>query len=430
MKSGAHATHPADVGGNPTNEKMDTEQVAHHQWEKEVRVMVDTMYKGTWDRMRKMMEALPQDVYTAATYYERWALALIKILIEEKAISHEELLLKLGYTGTEEGPPSEPMYKAGDTVKVKKEYAHKTPWERPHLRTPGYIFGAEGVVERVCGSFPCPSLLAVGVRGNTASLYRVRFKQADLWEAYEGTHDDTIDVEVYESWLMPPSNDEHDKRRKTEAIKKNPHDYAKYSEGEKPQYQRVIEALKTVLMDKGHITLDALRGKVEAMDIDEIPPHGVEMCVRAWQDPEFKRLMLEDSQAAMKQTGLDESGSTTDEHKHGTLLVVVENTPDVHNVVVCTLCSCYPTKLLGKPPAWYKSVSYRSRVVKEPRTVLSEFGTTLPKNKTIRVHDSTADMRYLVLPERPAGTEDFTSEQLAGLLTRDALVGVTVPLNQ
>jgi nitrile hydratase len=148
------------------------------------------------------------------------------------------------------------------------------------------------------------------------------------------------------------------------------------------------------------------------------PARGAKVVAHAWADPAYKARLLADGNAALEEIGLDRGLYK---------LVVVENTPSVHNVIVCTLCSCYPRWLLGLPPDWYKSRNYRSRVVREPRTVLEEFGLELPGDVTVRVHDSTADMRYLVLPARPAGTEGWSEEQLAALVTRDTMVGVAVP---
>lgn len=141
------------------------------------------------------------------------------------------------------------------------------------------------------------------------------------------------------------------------------------------------------------------------------------MVARAWIDPDYKARMLADGARAAEEIGLDVGPLK---------LVVVENTPSVHNVIVCTLCSCYPRMLLGLPPDWYKSRSYRSRVVREPRVVLAEFGTLIPNDTQVRVHDSTADMRYLVLPMRPQGTEHWSEAELARLVTRDSMIGVAV----
>ncbi|HTO48980.1 MAG TPA: nitrile hydratase subunit alpha [Burkholderiales bacterium] len=179
-------------------------------------------------------------------------------------------------------------------------------------------------------------------------------------------------------------------------------------------YRRMQAAVEELLILKGVVTAADVDGEVEAM-ASRSPARGARMVAHAWVDPDYKARALADASAAAEAIGL-EVGPLR--------LIVVENTPDVHNVIVCTLCSCYPRMLLGIPPEWYKSRAYRSRVVRDPRTVLAEFGTQIPDGVRIRVHDSTADMRYIVLPMRPAGTEGWSEERLAGLVTRDSLIGV------
>lgn len=176
-------------------------------------------------------------------------------------------------------------------------------------------------------------------------------------------------------------------------------------------------AVRELLIDKGILSAEDIRRQVEDMDA-RTPALGAKVIARAWVDPEFKRLLLTDGNAACEALGLERGPYK---------LVVVENTDRVHNVIVCTLCSCYPRWLLGLPPDWYKSRAYRSRVVSEPRTVLREFGTIIPDDVVVRVHDSTADMRYLVLPRRPQHTEGWSEEKLAALVTRDAMIGVACP---
>eukprot|EP01060_Flectonema_neradi_P007791 TRINITY_DN15502_c0_g1_i2.p1 TRINITY_DN15502_c0_g1~~TRINITY_DN15502_c0_g1_i2.p1 ORF type:complete len:430 (+),score=83.61 TRINITY_DN15502_c0_g1_i2:50-1339(+) len=420
--------NPADVGGDGTPDAINAEAEPHHLWEKEIRIMTETVYKGPWDRMRKEMESLDDAVYRTATYYERWALALIRILISDNVIEHKELLLALGYdSDIEKKTSSEPAFKPGDKVTVNSQFHLNTPWDRPHIRTPGYLFGKQGTIERICGDFPSPTLQALGISNTPSPLYRVTFHQKDIWPEYEGSSTDTIEAEIYESWLQVPGN-ESEPEQVPEPVKKSPHDYLKHSENENPRYLRVVEALKVTLLNKGLITSDGLRSDIEKSEnIDEIPVHGIDMVAKAWTDPAYEELLLKSPKDAMAQFGIHSSGSTTSEHK-APLLIVVKNTDEVHNVVVCTLCSCYPTVLLGKPPSWYKSISYRSRVVRQPRQVLEEFGLRLPSTTSVKVHDSTADMRYLVLPMRPAGTEGYTLDQLKALITRDCLVGVTVPV--
>ena len=182
-------------------------------------------------------------------------------------------------------------------------------------------------------------------------------------------------------------------------------------------HHKMLEiAVRELLIAKGILTADEVREAVERMDARG--PHlGAKVVARAWVDPAFKARLLKDGSA-----GAEEAGVQMDQP---TRLIVVENTPAVHNLVVCTLCSCYPRMVLGIPPDWYKSRAYRSRAVREPRAVLAEFGTQLPDSTTVRVHDSTADMRYLVLPMRPKSTESFDEAKLAALVTRDSMIGVT-----
>ena len=176
-------------------------------------------------------------------------------------------------------------------------------------------------------------------------------------------------------------------------------------------------AVRELLIEKGIVTAAALDMAVSDMDA-RTPSRGARVVARAWTDPAFKQRLMTTGTAAVEEMGIA---------IEPTILVVVENTAHVHNVVVCTLCSCYPRMLLGLPPDWYKSRPYRSRVVNEPRTVLREFGTELGPDVTVRVHDSTADMRYMVLPMRPSGTAGMSETELAELVTRDSMIGVSVP---
>ncbi|MEV5176991.1 nitrile hydratase subunit alpha [Streptomyces flaveolus] len=176
------------------------------------------------------------------------------------------------------------------------------------------------------------------------------------------------------------------------------------------------EALEQLLTERGLIDPKTMDGIITTYETNVGPLNGAKVVAKAWTDPEYRRRLLEDGTAAIKELGF--SGA------QGEHIVVVENTATTHNVVVCTLCSCYPWPVLGLPPSWYKDPAYRSRVVKEPRAVLSEMGLDLDDGVRITVHDSTAEVRWLVLPERPAGTEHLSEEELVPLVTRDAMVGV------
>ena len=182
-------------------------------------------------------------------------------------------------------------------------------------------------------------------------------------------------------------------------------------------FQLMEMSLRELLVEKGIVTNEQVDATVEDMR-NRTPERGAKVVARAWVDAGFKQRLLENGTKACEELGLDVPALK---------LLAVENTPQVHNAIVCTLCSCYPRMLLGIPPEWYKSRNYRSRMVREPRSVLSEFGLNIPETTQIRVHDSTADMRYIVLPMRPKGTEGWSEERLAALVNRDSMIGVAVP---
>ena len=179
-----------------------------------------------------------------------------------------------------------------------------------------------------------------------------------------------------------------------------------------------VRAMEALLVEKGVLTEAEIQDNIAYMD-SRSPANGARLVARAWVDEDFKARLLSDAKAAAKEVGL--------EPDHPAEIVVVENTPEVHNLIVCTLCSCYPRSILGRPPDWYKSFEYRSRAVREPRTVLREFGFEMTEDVRVAVHDSTADVRYIVLPMRPPGTSGMDEAELAGLVTRDCLIGTGVP---
>jgi nitrile hydratase subunit alpha len=183
-------------------------------------------------------------------------------------------------------------------------------------------------------------------------------------------------------------------------------------------YAARIRAIESLLLEKGVLTEPEVQDGIAYMEARS-PANGARLVARAWVDPDFKELLLSDGKAAAKELGMDP--------EHPAEFVVVENTREVHNLIVCTLCSCYPRAILGRPPDWYKSFAYRSRAVREPRAVMREFGFEPHEGVEVLVHDSTADVRYMVLPMQPPGTEGMDEEELAGLVTRDSLVGVNVP---
>jgi len=179
-----------------------------------------------------------------------------------------------------------------------------------------------------------------------------------------------------------------------------------------------VKALESLLVDKGLIDPQALDELVDTYETKVGPRNGAQVVAHAWSDPEYKKRLLEDGTAAIAELGFT--------GMQGEDMIVIENTPEVHNMLVCTMCSCYPWPVLGLQPVWYKAAPYRSRAVSDPRGVLKEFGVEMPSDKEVRVWDSTAEIRYMVLPERPAGTEELGEEELAALVTRDAMIGVAL----
>jgi len=187
-------------------------------------------------------------------------------------------------------------------------------------------------------------------------------------------------------------------------------------DGELTEHMVMAEAVEQLLIDKGIFSADEMRRMLEQIDAKS-PAEGARMVARAWLDPDFKARLLEDVNAAAKELNID-AGLVP--------ILAIENTHALHNAIVCTLCSCYPKFLIGLPPDWYKSRNYRSRMISEPRAVLAEFGTMIADDVEVRVHDSTADLRYMILPMRPQGAEGLDEEALAALVTRDSMIGVTV----
>lgn len=196
------------------------------------------------------------------------------------------------------------------------------------------------------------------------------------------------------------------------------HDHTPIANGDEPMAAIRARALQELLIEKGVLRAEEIRAGIDWL-VSRTPADGARLVARAWVDPEFKQRLLSDARSAALEFGLDPGPSP--------VVVALENTATVHHMVVCTLCSCYPRGLLGPPPAWYKSLPYRSRAVSDPRGVLAEFGLEIGDDVELRVVDSTADIRYLVIPCRPPGTDQLSEEQLAELITRDCMIGVAQP---
>ena len=264
-----------------------------------------------------------------------------------------------------------------------------------HTRLPRYVRGHTGVVEFVQPPSVLPDTNAHFQGENPQYVYTVRFDSHELWGA--DAEPFALTIEMFESYLEKTGMTMSESTDRIPASLRT-------------------EALEQLLTERGLVDPKVLDAIITTYETNVGPLNGAKVVAKAWTDPEYRRWLLDDGTAAIRQLGF--IGRQT-EH-----VVVVENTATSHHVVVCTLCSCYPWQLLGLPPSWYKDPAYRARIVREPRKVLSEMGLELADDVRITVHDSSSEVRWLVLPERPAGTEGLSEEQLVPLITRDAMVGV------
>ncbi|KAI9011813.1 nitrile hydratase [Hyaloraphidium curvatum] len=459
---------PHDVGGltwaDYAKMPLDLRDHVKAHWEKEMDVLLGLLwYKKMMniDQLRRGIEYLEPEAYATWTYYGKWAASMTRILVEKGAITQEEIDAELGPTQSED----KIAFNVGDRVTVKPELT-KSRWRKPHLRTPGYIYGCTGIVERVAGVFPNPEVGAFRTSHKIMSpLYRVRFNLKDVWpENPDGENNNTtIDVEIYQHWLVPASSaaapapaparsahahshegHSHDGHSHGGHSHDHDHDHdhdhaggdhghkheeraqveqaAVDKEGEPHPEQTLAAALLNLCVAKGIVTREEIRSSIDQQDTQYAGMTAGPMLVaKAWVDPEFRERLVKDCKAASAELGLKTTTGAEPE------MVAVLNEPGRHNVVVCTLCSCYPRAVLGFPPDWYKSRTYRSRMVRNPRALLAEaFDLVIPESTELRVHDSNADLRYIVIPERPAGTEGWSEEKLRSLVTRDTMIGVAV----
>jgi nitrile hydratase len=478
---------PHDVGGQASllQGPLDISGRAPAFWECRTHALLVELAateKITVDELRRGIEELDEQRYRSWGYYDKWAVSIATIALERGLLTEEELDDALG----RDRGGAATSFAVGDPVRVLHDTPGAVRWRRPHLRCPGYVFGAVGVVERFVGVFDDPEFVAFRGSGPQQPLYRVRFTHAALgWGGEEaaGTAStvaaSTVDVEVYGAWLeaadarqlaeddaaaaalptlqaaaeceqqqqQQPDRSTADSGRLGHAhgharararAREHEHEHGSRYEVEaraveagvaETPGERLSEALVVALTRNGNLDASRLQvaiSKVEQLAAPEFSSGGAalgpRLVARAWVDAGFRRALLEDAQRALAECmGVDATNATAP-----TKLIAVANQADTHNLVVCTLCSCYPLSILGLSPSWYKDVKYRARCVRAPRALLAEFGTALPEGTAVRVHDSTADCRYLVLPERPIGTEEWSEAELAALVTRDSMIGVTL----
>ena len=426
--------------------------------------------------------ALHQEVaklqgYADWGYYDKWAAALAKVLLKAGLIKLRDFDRALG------GPPQDcKPFKVGDKVWIRHTVCGDptSQWRRPYLPIPGSTSGLQGTVESRLGQRSDDSFFALRAELGleVASMQDMYLVQFDLESVLKGNAlsgadlpQKVVTVEVFESWLTcmepeppspasraPHSSVKAPKRRQLrqslKTLAQDMHDFrarhqgsqgehethephgshvhlprslveqaAVEKEGKESPGQRVTEALLQLLTAGNIIVMSAVSRAMEVIDSVGVRPLGPRIVARAWVDPGFRQLLLEDAHAAIRTLGYEATNSTS-----AVTVKVVESTPMVHNLVVCTLCSCYPVTLLGLSPAWYKSREYREQAVRRPRELLKEsFGLDVPEEVDLRVHDSNSELRYIVLPLRPAGTEGWAEDELASLVTRDAMIGVAMP---
>ncbi|CAB9513024.1 Nitrile hydratase subunit alpha [Seminavis robusta] len=505
-----------DVGGLQAlmGETIDLSDPTLTDWEQETHALLIVLIQNGYfvtDELRRHIESMSAPHYIARSYYCKWSTAMALGLIERGVISYSELddELLAGQSLDDSTASDNPAFSIGQRVRVKPEQS-MARWRKPHLRSPGYIFGVAGVVDSYEGRFADPSYKAfqsmILVNNDNEDskverkdhLYRVKFRQQDVWPEGQGlnsnTHSDdsmeesdTVTVEIYENWLcessqddkvtnweMDPTNALHDSHSPSSDHHHHhhhnhdhDHDHEHLPRAELEQQAVDLEARimcssagtgtggidqknnndssEAVVGDRLSAALIALLSKperlgpnlqtdlrklIDAMESLRLRGDGTTLVVKAWMDSDFEARLLEDAAAAAMEFNIQTINATAP-----TKLKVVKSElpsatqPGVHNLITCTLCSCYPLSLLGLSPKWYKSRSFRARAVREPRAMLQDsFGLELPPDQwKIRVHDSTADLRYLVLPPRPPGTEDWTEEELRQLVTRDTMIGVALP---
>ena len=446
---------PHDLGGSPQIlGSVPVGAIELEVWERECHalfaVLASKGFVGT-DELRRSIENLTPLQYAKWGYYEKWTAAMVTLLLDKGILKDEKLRVALfGETSNNNNSNNnnsqDSLFQSGDMVRVKS-YQQGVEWRRPHIRTPGYVYGVNGRVVDVCGIFGDPSFLAFGIECPDIYLYRVEISMQDLWPE-QSSSKDTLSVEIYEHWLEPSNSDkghdfpeaallnhDDDGRDCSDHHHHHHHDDEDHSHDPRPLVERraaekegpprpgkeLFRALFQVVLEQSLVTTEEIRSMIEYLDSAGTNLLGRDLIVRAWKDPEFAERLLDDAASAALELGIQTANPNAP-----TVLTVVQNTPKEHNLVVCTLCSCYPSGLLGIAPSWYKSSEFRARAVREPREVLEEFGTSLPPGQSIRVHDSTADHRYLVLPQRPKGTENWSEEDLKELVTRDSMIGASV----
>jgi nitrile hydratase len=303
-------------------------------------------------------------------------------------------------------------FNIGDQVLIRQAYPPG------HIRTPYFIRGRVGKIVKILGEYANPEELAYGRNGQPLqSVYSIKFLQKDLWLNYSGMLNDTVIVEVMENWLEKHKNSQKPSNKKPYCNQLPKHSELSNAESSDiSKHVIMAKAVEQLLIKKGLISSNEMKKMIEKID-SQSPAEGARLVARSWIDPDFKARMLNDFRTTAQEIGIDIGPIQ---------IIAIENTNILHNAIVCTLCSCYPKFLIGLPPEWYKSKNYRSRMIFEPRTVLAEFGTKISDKVELRIYDSTAELRYMILPMQPKNVEGLDENALAGLVTRDAMIGTSI----
>ena len=406
-------------------EREENEPAFHADWEAVVLAIQHAGRQGLLfniDEFRHGIERMAPAHYLRATYYEKWLEGITRVLIEKGVLDPQELIARRAFFERQPDapaaaalpgpPPSRGPLPAGVDARTSsatpgpprvsrraRPSSRGSMHPQGHTRLPRYARGKRGVIHCCHGIhvFPDTQRPRPG-RGAAAALQRA-LRRARAVGRVGGAEPGRPHRSLGE--LSPA--------REVSRMGKN-------HPNVDPYIVSRVRALESLLLEKGILAPDAVDRVIQRYEADTGPMVGARAVAKAWTDPDYRRLLLDDPKAALGQLDLDYE-----------MLMVVENTEAVHNLVVCTLCSCYPWPVLGLPPTWYKMPAYRSRAVSEPRTILREMGLAVPAEREIRVWDSSAEMRYMVLPIRPAGTEGLGEAELVPLITRDALIGVAEP---
>eukprot|EP00747_Dinoflagellata_sp_TGD_P163000 gnl/TRDRNA2_/TRDRNA2_181240_c0_seq1.p1 gnl/TRDRNA2_/TRDRNA2_181240_c0~~gnl/TRDRNA2_/TRDRNA2_181240_c0_seq1.p1 ORF type:complete len:493 (-),score=73.29 gnl/TRDRNA2_/TRDRNA2_181240_c0_seq1:361-1677(-) len=425
------------------------ESMAH--WEKESCAI--TELTGTEDgvggggdrleQLRSHVESLPTEVYAAMPYYGKWIYGTTMQLVDNGVLKIWEVDERMSKDGPPKlGDPNFAVFESGDRVRVKEDDP-RDRWRRPHSRVPEYIFGKTGVVAGASyGTFACPSGMSVARPASLVDAvpkyptYRVIFKHSEVFPESSKEGDELI-LELKQNWLAPA--DEIEERRIVER-----HPVTGDSEpawktarfvghGKTPDaacggiWSKLTHVVKELLVEKGVLTRDAIREQVETDDkLSEGSNTLAEgLVAKAWCDEAFKKKLLGGPETCADAISEAIGSGYSRYYADGApTMIAVENTEEIHNVVVCTLCSCWPRPLMGRPPAWFLTLAYRRNMAINPRETLKELGCEVPAERRLVVHDSTSELRFLVIPARPKGTEGLSEKELEKLVTRDHLVGV------